>query len=274
MPEVLTNGIRTYYEAEGDGPAVVLIHGHGADLRLWDGQVRPLVEHGYRVIRYDVRGHGRSQAPDSGYAWPVYAADLRDLLDALGEERAHLVGLSMGGGIALQFALDQPDRTASLVLIDSTLPGYSYSEELSQSVLALYEAVRRQGPHPTFERIWLEHPMFHTLRRFPDRLALLETMARAYSAKEYLVDAEPPEGPQIADRLHEIRAPALVMVGELDLPDFQAIALILAENLPHARHLVIADAGHVASLEQPDQVNTALLDFLHNVMTGLIDPRR
>lgn len=274
LPEATTNGIRTYYEVEGQGPAVVLIHGHGANLRLWDGQVGPLVEQGHRVIRYDVRGHGRSEAPEGGYAWPSYAADLRDLLDHLGEGRAHLVGISMGGGIALQFALDYPERTASLVLMDSTLPGYTYSEEMSGAVERLQEAIRRDGPHPTFERIWLEHPIFEGVRRFPEKLALVEAMARAYSAREYLLDLEPPAGPQISDRLGEVRAPTLVLVGELDTPDFQAIAVILAENIRNANYLVVEDAGHLVNLEQPDQVNNALADFFHNVMTGLIDPTR
>jgi pimeloyl-ACP methyl ester carboxylesterase len=221
-----------------------------------------------------VWGHGWSEAPEAGYTWENYAADLRDLLDHLGEDRAHVVGLSMGGGIALQFALDHPERTYSVNAIDSALPGYAYSSEMSDAIQRLQETIRREGPHPAFEEIWLAHPMFNSIRRFPDKLAKLREMMQGFPARDYLAEPEPPHEPQVIDRLHELRVHALVMVGELDLPDFQTIAMILAENVPNANHLVIADAGHVANMEQPDQVNTALIDFFHNAMTGLIDPRR
>src|SRR5579884_790829 len=105
MPAVHANGIDIYYEdTGGEGAPVVLIHGHSVDLRMWPAQVLALREAGYRVVRYDVRGHGRSSVPNEGYTWPVYAEDLRALLDTLDIGKAHLVGFSMGGGIALQFA--------------------------------------------------------------------------------------------------------------------------------------------------------------------------
>src|SRR3989304_8530925 len=143
MPHTYTNGIVTFYEAasprgSGPFPAVVLIHGHSVDLRMWQYQVPALLEAGFRAVRYDVRGHGRSMVPPEGYTWEHYPADLGDLLDRLNVERpatedlgldaAHLVGLSMGGGIALQFALDFPPRVLSPPLVDSTLPGLTHSK--------------------------------------------------------------------------------------------------------------------------------------------------
>ena len=262
MPRVNTNGIVTLYEDSGQGPAVVLVHGHSADLRLWDLQVPALVEAGYRVIRYDVRGHGRTTAPATGYTWQNYALDLRDLLDRLGVAQAHVVGLSMGGGIALQFALDFPERVSSLVLVDSTLPGFDYSLEYGGAIEELVAAVRAEGPRAAFERLWLTHPLFDGVRRFPERFELLRTMALEYAAAEYLDETPlaPPE-PQAVDRLGEVRAPTLVLVGELDIPDFQIIAEVLAGNIAGARLQVIADAGHIPPLEQPQAFNQALLGF-------------
>ena len=267
MPHIDTNGIVTFYEDAGRGEPIVLVHGHAADLRLWDLQVPALVAAGYRVICYDVRGHGRSTAPPSGYTWQNYTFDLRGLLDGLtiAVPRAHVVGLSMGGGIALQFALDFPDRVLSLVLVDSTLPGFDYSPEFAGIIEELVAAVRAEGPRAAFERLWLAHSLFDGVRRFPERFELIRTMALEYAAADYLDEtpSTPPER-QAVDRLAELRAPTLVLVGELDIPDFQIIAEILAGNIA-ARLQVIADSGHIPPLEQPQAFNQALLGFLSGV---------
>jgi 3-oxoadipate enol-lactonase len=264
MPHVSTNDVATFYEATGRGPPVVLIHGHTLDLRLWDPQVAPLVDAGYRVIRYDVRGHGRSEAPATGYTYQNYSLDLRDLLDRLHiDTPAHLVGLSMGGGITLQFTVDHPQRIASLVLVDSAVPGFEYSSEFAQDLEELVHVARTEGPRTALERVWLAHPLFDGIRRFPERFAFLKRIVLPYSATDYLDETEyPPPQWQVIDRLQEIRAPTLVLVGELDLPDFRLIAEILAANISTARQEVIADAGHLLNLEQPEVFNRALLAFL------------
>jgi 3-oxoadipate enol-lactonase len=263
LPTAPTNGIITYYEEEGAGPPVVLIHGHSADRRLWDRQSAFLAQCGFRALRYDLRGHGCTDAPATGYTFADYSLDLRDLLDHLRIDRAHLVGLSMGGGVALTFALDNPRRTASLVLIDSCLPGYAYSPEFEADIERLRDAVRREGSAPALRKYWLEHPIFASIRRFPDRFDLLRQMVITYPAADYLDETEyPVPQRQPSDRLHEIEAPTLVMAGELDLADFLLIAEILAANIPNARKLVVPDAGHVLNLEKPEEVNEALLPFL------------
>ncbi len=283
MPYVYTNDIVTFYEdarprGRVDVPTVVLVHGASVDLRLWDLQLPALLEAGFRVVRYDVRGHGRSLVPPGGYDWPTYAADLADLLDRLNVDRpiteslaveaVHLVGLSMGGGIALQYALTHPERVRSLVLVDSALPGFGYSEEFSQQVQELVAVARREGPRAALERVWLSHPIFDGIRRFPERFARLREMVLAHAGADLLVEPAAPEGPQVVDRLGEIGAPALVVVGELDLPDFQLIAQVLAANLPRARLLVMTDCGHVPPLERPEEFNRALVEFLQEVETA------
>jgi len=254
----------TFYEDAGQGPPVILIHGHGSDLRLWHYQVPALLAAGYRVIRYDVRGHGQSSVPPTGYTWESYAADLGDLLDkTLGIEAAHLVGLSMGGGIALQFALDFLPRILSLALIDSALPGFAYSPEFAAQIEELVAAVRQEGPRAAFERLWLPHPLFDGVRRFPEPFAFLREQVLAYPAADYQEGALPTTyEPQVVARLAEVRAPALVVVGERDIADFQHIADILAENLPQARKLVLPHCGHIPPLEAPEALNAALIGFL------------
>jgi len=267
MPIISANGIDIYYEEEGRGPPVVLIHGHSVDRRLWDPQVPALVAAGYRVIRYDVRGHGLSSAPPTGYTWENYTLDLKGLLDALKVGPAALVGLSMGGAIALHFALTFPQQTAAVVAIDSALPGYHYSQELSGIISALVRAVRQEGARQALQRYWLPSPLFDGLRRFPDRFRLLERMVLEFPAADYQ-DQTLYAPAALTERLGEVKAPTLVLVGELDMLDFHLIADILAENIPGARKEVIAGAGHVANLEQPEAVNAALLRFLGQVLGG------
>jgi pimeloyl-ACP methyl ester carboxylesterase len=271
MPATDTNGIVTFYEDTGDGPMVVLIHGHSLDLRMWKYQVAPLVDMGYRVVRYDVRGHGRSESPPSGYTWDNYSQDLAELLDHLdppvagvtGVQGAHVVGLSMGGGIALKFTLDHPERVLSLALVDSTLPGFVYSEEFISWVLQLREAVRAEGPRGPLERLWLAHPLFGGLRRHPQRFAEVEEMVAGFQAAEYLADPDPSYvQPDIASRLAEVTVPSLVVVGEDDIPDFRLIASVLTENLPDSRNVIMPRLGHITPLEDPEVFNGVLLEFL------------
>jgi 3-oxoadipate enol-lactonase len=273
VPHTYTNGVVTFYEDAGEGPVVALIHGYGADLRLWNAQVDHLCEAGFRVIRYDVRGHGRSMIAPDGYTFENYATDLRDLLDRLNVERptseslnieaAHLVGLSMGGGIALQFALDNPERVLSLTLVDSALPGFTYGDETVGHIQRFMEAVRSDGPRDAIDRVWLEHPFFDGVRRDPKTFAAVRDILVDFQAPDMRDGARPADyRPDIAGRLAKIRAPTLVIVGENDNPDFRLIADILAENIPDARLTVIPDCWHLPPVEKPEEFNELLVDFL------------
>lgn len=263
MPAARANGIEIYYEdTGGEGEPVVLIHGHSVDLRMWPAQTLALREAGYRVIRYDVRGHGRSAVPDEGYAWPVYAEDLRSLLDVLDVAAAHVVGFSMGGGVALQFALDHPGRTRSLTLVDATVPGFAYSDEFAARIEALVEAVRSEGWRAAAERLWLTHPMFDGLRRHPAAFDVIRDLVLQFPARDYLVEPEEPEGPEAVERLGELRAPLLVLVGEDEQVDFLLAAQLAAANAPRARLEIVSGSGHMLPLERPAEFNRLLLAFL------------
>jgi 3-oxoadipate enol-lactonase len=275
MPHTYTNGIVTFYEDSGEGPPVVLVHGYGGDLRLWDAQVPALVDAGFRVIRHDVRGHGRSMISPDGYTYENYSADLRDLLDRLNVERpateslsveaAHVVGLSMGGGIALQFALHHPQRVLSLTLVDSALPGFTYSDEAASRIEALMEAVRTQGAHAALEKVYLQHPFFDGIRRIPEQFEFVRDVVLGFQAPDMHEGGRPPHyRPDLTGRLAGVTAPTLVILGEHDIPDFRLIADLLTENIPHARQHLIPDCWHLPPIEKPDEFNALLIAFLRS----------
>src|SRR5262249_8982666 len=154
MPLVRTNDIETHYLEHGAGDPVVLFHGHTLDHRMWDAQVDALTGASYRVVRYDLRGHGRSEAPPTGYSAEELASDLKALLDNLGIERAHIAGLSRGGGFALAFVLAYPEMPRTGTFIDSILRGRAMGDDMSVPLREVNRRWREQG-RAAFEEAWL-----------------------------------------------------------------------------------------------------------------------
>ncbi|HEX8559990.1 MAG TPA: alpha/beta fold hydrolase [Pyrinomonadaceae bacterium] len=251
------NGTRLYYEAAGRGPAVVLLHGGLNDSRLWDAQMGPLSKR-FRVVRYDLRGFGRSNAERVEF-WPT--EDLRALLDFLKIKRATLVGLSLGGIVAADFALEHPERVERLVLVGSGLRGGGFRPDEKASAARLVG--EREGAERYFEA-FLQSDLLAGLRTRPKaREAMRRMMVENYKANAYVSAgfSQSPE-PPTAERLGLIKAPALVLVGALDAPALLDIADTLAAKIPGARKVTIPGASHHPPVETPREFNRALLDFL------------
>ena len=255
---VPTNGIQTYFEDVGEGEPIVFIHGFSLDHRMWQGQME-FAEH-YRVVRYDVRGHGRSAA-DLPWTSADQVADLLALLDHLKIQRVHLVGLSMGGGIAVNFALAHPERVKSLVLAAPGIEGFFFSPESMQRWLALMETCRAQSAGACREKM-LAEPIFHGVRQRPELFAEVRTILQDFPLKTLSNPYMPPASPTPLERLPEIHVPTLVLIGARDDADLRAIADIAAQRIPGARKKVFQNAGHLLNLEQPAEFNAALEAFL------------
>ena len=255
------SGTRLFYESVGDGPALALLHGFSLDTRMWDEQVAALAPR-RRVLRYDMRGFGRSAPPSAPYS---HAEDLRALLDHLGVESAAVAGLSMGGNVALEFALSYPARTSALILIDSMVGGIRWSPEVHAPMKAAWRAGREQGIEAARE-LWLAHPFFATALRRPAVAQRLRQMVGDYSGWHF-VNRDPEQSlePPVAEHLEQIAAPTLVIVGEEDVSDFRAMAELLARRIPRARLTTIPGAGHLAPLEAPAAVNEAIAGFLDSL---------
>jgi 3-oxoadipate enol-lactonase len=253
------NGTRLYYEIVGSGAPLVLVHGRGLDRRMWDDQMAAFSA-AYRVIRYDARGFGKSSLPTEA---PFrHADDLHALLDHLGVRQAHVAGLSMGGRIAVDFALLYPESTLSLVLVDASLDGFRTNDAWNASLDAIAERARLEGPRAGNE-LWLEHELFAPARGRAECHAKLEQIARESPGWVWLHDTPlQPIVPPAAERLQDVRVPTLVVVGDRDLPDFQRIADKLAGEIGGARKVVLHGAGHMSNMEQPAEFNAAVLGFL------------
>ena len=249
------------YEVTGDGPAVVLVHGFGLDMRMWEPQVEHLAAR-YRVVRYDCRGFGASGPFDPAVPY-THAADLVALLDHLAIGQAVLAGLSFGGRVVLQTALAAPARVAGLVLLDAVLDGVPWDPE---SAAALDELARRvqAGGAPAGREAWLAHPLFAAARQRPGELAAqLAAMVAGYPGQHWLGrDPHRPVQRPAIEALEDVATPALVAVGDRDVPGFREMSAVLARRIPGAQYRVVAGAGHMVNMEQPTAVNELLTRFL------------
>jgi 3-oxoadipate enol-lactonase len=251
------NGTKLYYEKSGEGPPVILLHGGNLDARMWDDQV-PVLAQRFTVVRYDIRPYGRSAGVEKGYS---SVDDLAALMDYLGVKRASLVGLSLGGRIAIDFALAHPDRVDKLVLMGPGLTGYAFNQN-DKAVAAMIER-GRAGDGIGAMDLWLQHPMMAPAMEQPARARRIRAIAHD-NAKIWTnlpVGERVPRPPAI-ERLGDIRAPTLLIVGERDVPDIQAIVKLLAANVRGARTEVIPGAAHMPNMEDPQRVNRLLDGFL------------
>lgn len=254
---LVVDGGELHYDVSGEGPAVVFIHGGFGDRRVWDGVCGGLAD--FRVVRYDHRGFGRSPAPLAAYA-PV--ADLVALLDHLGIDRAHLVGNSMGGALALDATLLHPDRVDSLTLVSTGPNGFPVTEAAVASVVSVFETAASDGPAAA-AACWLRHPMVATTMRDAEAGPYLRAMVEA-NAAVFTMAHWPFEvlDPPAAERLATVRVPTLVVVGRADLPVVHAAAGAAAAGIPGAQLVYIEDADHLPQMAQPEAFGGALQTFL------------
>lgn len=258
------NGALLYYEVEGDGPPLVLLHGWSLDLRMFDAQM-PALSREYRVIRMDRRGFGRSSDAED-LSWN--AADLGSLLDHLAISRAHVLGMSQGGRVALDFAVAFSDRVDRLILHGSMPPsgfGVRWSGP-DRFPVDEYRARAREQGLESFRRAWTAHPLMRLPpgAHEPAARRLVETMLADYRGGLLLQPVDP-SGPltraSFAD-LGRIPAPALVLTGDQEIPYLQITADALAYALPNARRLVLPGGGHLINLSEPERYSEAVLEFL------------
>lgn len=240
------------------GPWVIMSHSLGCTQAMWDHQLAAL-QGDYRLLRYDTRGHGGSEASDPPYTLELLADDALGLMDQLGIEKAHWVGFSMGGMIGQVFALRHAERLHSLVLADTT------SAHTATPVSMWAERIRiarEQGMEalvqPALSRWFTER--FRTGN--PGETARIAAMIHSTSVNGWCGCCAAIAEVHTTERLHEIECPALVIVGEHDIGTPLAAALDIHRRLKESTLVVISDAAHMTCVEQPAQFNRALRQFL------------
>ncbi len=257
------NGKRLYYEVAGSGHPLVFIHGFSRDTRLWDDQFETFAKH-YQVIRYDVRGFGKSALPtDENDAW---SEDVKPLLDHLGIAHACVLGHSMGGWIATYFAQTYPEAPDALILADGGPPVVQLSQESAEFFRLVYDTAKESGIEAAKE-IWHNGRVSEPAREKPEVARRLAEMLSDYSGWHWLnIDgsASDPD-PSEVQQLGQIRAPTLIIIGERALEWQHARAETLERLIPNARKVVFPGIGHYVMMEDPDRFNETVLSFLADV---------
>ena len=258
------NGARLYYEQIGKGHPLVLIHGFTVDTRMWDDQFETFGKQ-YQVMRYDLRGYGRSELPTKeDYN---HSDDLKALMNHLEISKAYVIGLSMGGAIAINYTLDYPESVDALISVDASLGGYRWSPDYGASLDSIFIIGREAGHDAALER-WLDFEIFEPAKENPEVATHLRKIISDYSGYHWSSDTVNwgrSTGPTAIQRLDEISVPTLAIVGSLDSPDFDTIASILAKNIPDARKIIINNVGHMSNMENPDEFNEIVLNFFKDI---------
>ncbi|WP_018465462.1 3-oxoadipate enol-lactonase [Calidithermus timidus] len=249
------NGIVLHYRLEGAGPPVVFINSLGSDLRIWDAQAQGLVPY-FQVLRYDKRGHGLSEAPPPPYALADHTQDLKALLDHLALEQVSLVGISVGGLIALDFARTYPERTRALVLMD-TGARIGSVESWNERIRAIEEASLAEVAKGVIAR-WFTPAFF---REKPAAAQGYYHMLARTPVEGYIGTCAALRDADFRGELGAVRAPALVLCGAQDPSTPPALSEALAQEL-RAPLRLIEGAAHLPCLEQPEATLSEIRAFL------------
>ncbi len=254
-----------YYEVAGEGCPLLLLHAGIADSRMWDEQFPIFAQH-YRTMRYDLRGFGQSRWEPGPYAAYEDPVALFNLLDV---QKAHVIGASFGAMVALDFALAHPERVASLVLVAPGVSGTQLSEQVHgffQEEDALVEKGDLSAATELNLRFWVDGP-----QRTPNQVNPI-VRQRVYEMQYHAFTVPMPEDaneqelqPPAITRLADVRVPTLIIVGDLDLPEKLELAAHMVSSIPSARSEIIPGAAHMVSMEQPQEFNRIVLDFLNKV---------
>ena len=253
-------------EGSPGDPPIVLLHAGIANLRSWDELVPALSRAGYRVVRYDARGFGGSTTDDVEFS---DRADLIAVLDALGIERAALVGNSRGGRIAIDTAIEFPDRVCAVVAVAAGLGGFD--GQSTPEEIALFEEMERlesaDEPDPAAiadidVRVWVDGPG-QPVTRVPAAIRERVTEMDVPNYAPGHVSGRPvPLTPPAADRLAELRCPVLAIAGAVDVSEVAQAARHLEANAPVARAMVLPDVAHMIGMEIPDELAALVVEFL------------
>ena len=253
---------KMHFEVAGTGKPLLLLHSGIADHRMWAGQCGEFSRH-FRVIMPDFRGYGKSSAPEGPFR---HYEDIHALIRHLGFTSVNIAGCSLGGKVAIEMAIAHPEMVDRLVLITPGMPGYEYRDKETLAKDAILERLiasgKREEVADMLVDIWVVGLNRQRETVNPSARALVREMVLDNYASVTDKYPETPPGFDTMSRLAEIRVPTLVMIGDGDLPDMQAIAQLVADRIRGAKRLSIPGAAHLPNLEDPLLFNRSVIDFL------------
>jgi 3-oxoadipate enol-lactonase len=260
MPHATINGIDINYRLDGhstSGPVVMFSNSLASNLTMWDLQVEPLEMEGFRVLRYDSRGHGQSSAPEGPYTIDLLADDAAALIDHLGVGPVHFCGLSKGGMVAMNMGVRHPEKVRTLTIADSAAhmaPKDTWDDRV-RMVTAGGMASVVDG---TIDR-WITT---HGQQRMEDQVEKVRNMILNTPVTGFVACCRAIQAMDQRETIKAIDKPTLVVVGDKDPSTTPAHAKEIADAVPGAELEIIADAAHLANIEQPVAFTDALLKFL------------
>lgn len=258
--KITANGLNINYTFDGpdNAPVVTMSNSLASNLSMWDPQI-PALASRYRVLRYDTRGHGQTDAPPGPYSLEELTEDVRALLQALGINQTHFIGLSMGGMIGQMLALKYPHMLRSLVLCDTMSRVPPDAKPMWDERIHTAET-RGMEPHvETTVGRWFTAP-FRQQR--PDVIDKVRTMIRTTPPRGYAGCCHAIAGLNLTDRLQEITLPTLIIVGEEDPGTPVAASQVIHERIKGSELVILKSASHLSNMEQPEAFNQAVTGFL------------
>ena len=259
------NGTRLYYEVAGSGDAILLIHGNGGDRRHWDEQFEVFVKN-YKVVRFDIRGFGKSAMPVEGQPYRCND-DIKALLEFLGISKTHIAGFSLGCAFALDFVIEHPEMSRSLIAVGPWIFGYRSESisEMAPSMANIPKVLEKEGKAAAFE-YWMNTPHFRVSLKDPKVFNRIMEIGKDF-AFWHFTHKDPIQylDPSASEQLDKIQVPVLIVTGENDLKPCREMADHLEKTIPNSKKVDLMDTGHLMALEKPEEFNKAVLDFLMNV---------
>ncbi len=265
------HGGKLYYEISGEGHPLVLLHAGITNLRMWDEQVKEFSKQ-YQVICYDARTFGKSTSEAVEFS---NRQDLLDLLNYLKINKAHVLGISRGGTIAMDFTLEFPDKVSSLIMVASNPSGFDYDDpETEKTYFARDEELSEKRDAEALAELdvemWVDGPGQKIGRADNNVRQKVQAMTLDHYQDYFAAFAEKeptslPLKPPAAEQLASITVPTLIVAGNLDFSYVAASAERMTRDIPNAKHIIIPDTAHMVNMEKPEEFNQVVLEFLNHL---------
>jgi proline-specific peptidase len=268
VPQVNINGVKLNYEVKGQGKDIVLLHGYVGDLEDWSNQIA-ILSTDYRVSALDQRGRGKSEASkdENAYSTDNLVEDVYQWLKTLGIDKCCLIGHSMGGQVAMTLTLTHPEMVGALVLADTSSGTSASNEEDPQHKEELINIALTKGMTSAFDYEVANNPV--SKKRYQKHPETMDRMRAEYgkTSPYAYVNIRNLRGKQqpITERLHEIKAPTLIIYADDDLPTVIKGTPLMHENIADSELVLIENSSHGSMYEKPEKFNRILLSFLNRI---------